>query len=570
MKQSNSNDSHNGSGMTRRRFLGTTAGGSAALMTGGLASLLRTPALAKPHPTNPHTINFIEKTIPELEALLASGQLTSRELVHAYLQRIADLNPVLHAVIEVNPQAVAIAAHLDNERRRGLIRGPLHGIPILVKDNIATDDRMQTTAGSLAIYGSRVPADAVIIQRLRAAGAIILGKTNLGEWANFRGFISDYLTIGWSARGGATLNAYDLNYTSWGSSSGSAAAAAANMCAAAIGTETDGSITGPSAVENIVGLKPTLGLVSQAGIIPISHQQDTAGPMARTVTDVAILLGVIQSPFGEVIGHSVPSNYTQFLQRGALNGARIGRDVRFFDYSYYGSGFPGDEETVVFAEHALNVMKSLGATIVDTDTGDVFAYTDDEFTALLFEFKAQINEYLATLTHTRMHTLADLIEFNIEHCPAELVYYGQEIFELAESTSGDLTDPVYVAARTHARNAARSGIDNALARDNLDAIVAPHLTNSTGPAVAGYPDLSIPVGIRSNGRPAGMLIYSTFLHEPQLIGFGYDLEQALHPRRQPQLLGPIPTIPTADLCDNLPKKPHVFKGKAHLPHGRIF
>jgi amidase len=169
-----------------------------------------------------------------------------------------------------------------------------------------------------------------------------------------------------------------------------------------------------------------------------------------------------------------------------------------------------------------------------------------------------------------MHTLADLIEFNIEHCPAELVYYGQEIFELAESTSGDLTDPVYVAARTHARNAARSGIDNALARDNLDAIVAPHLTNSTGPAVAGYPDLSIPVGIRSNGRPAGMLIYSTFLHEPQLIGFGYDLEQALHPRRQPQLLGPIPTIPTADLCDNLPKKPHVFKGKAHLPHGRIF
>ena len=565
MNEQKPNESNGRSHITRRKFLGTTAAGSAALMTGGLASLFRTSAsAAKPG------ASFVEKTIPQLQALLASGQLTSRELVHGYLRRIADLNPLLHAVIETNPQAVAIAAHLDNERRAGHVRGPLHGIPILVKDNIATDDNMQTTAGSLAIYGSRVPADAVIIQRLRAAGAIILGKTNLGEWANFRGFISDYLTIGWSARGGATLNAYDLNYTSWGSSSGSATAAAANMCAAAIGTETDGSITGPSAVENIVGLKPTLGLVSQAGIIPISHQQDTAGPMARTVTDVAILLGVIQSPFGEVIGHSVPSNYTQFLQRGALNGARIGRDVRFFDYSYYGSGFPGDEETVAFAEHALNVMKSLGATIVDTDTGDVFAYTDDEFTALLFEFKAQINEYLATLTHTRMHTLADLIEFNIEHCPAELVYYGQEIFELAESTSGDLTDPVYVAARTHARNAARSGIDNALARDNLDAIVAPHLTNSTGPAVAGYPNLSMPVGIRSNGRPAGILIYSTFLHEPQLIGFGYDLEQALHPRRQPRLLGPIPTIPTADLCDNLPKKPHVFKGKTHLPHGRIF
>jgi amidase len=323
-------------------------------------------------------------------------------------------------------------------------------------------------------------------------------------------------------------------------------------------------------VENIVGLKPTLGLVSQDGIIPISHQQDTAGPIARTVTDVAILLGIIQSPFGEVIGHSVPADYTQSLQPGALNGARIGRDIRFFDYSYYGSGFPGDEETVAFAEDALDVMESLGATIVDTDTGDVFAYTDDETTALLFEFKVQIQEYLATLTHTDMRTLADLIAFNIAHCPAELVYYGQELFELAESTSGDLTDPVYVAARMHARNTARAGIDNALAAQNLDAIVAPHLTNSTGPAVAGYPNLSMPVGIRSNGRPAGMLMYSTFLHEPQLIGFGYALEQALHPRQQPQLLGPVPTIPTADLCNDLPKKPHVFTGKAHLPHGRIF
>jgi amidase len=311
-------------------------------------------------------------------------------------------------------------------------------------------------------------------------------------------------------------------------------------------------------------------LVSQDGIIPISHQQDTAGPIARTVTDVAILLGVIQSPFGEVVGQSVPADYTQFLQPGALNGARIGRDIRFFDYNYYGSGFPGDEETVTFAQHALDVMESLGATIVDTDTGDVFAYTDDETTALLFEFKAQIQEYLATLTHTDMRTLADLIAFNTAHCPEELVYYGQELFELAESTSGDLTDPVYVAARTHARNTARAGIDNALTAQSLDAIVAPHLTNSTGPAVSGYPNLSMPVGIRSNGRPAGMLIYSTFLHEPQLIGFGYALEQALHPRQEPQLIGPIPTIPPADLCSGLPKKPHVFTGKAHLPHGRIF
>jgi amidase len=249
---------------------------------------------------------------------------------------------------------------------------------------------------------------------------------------------------------------------------------------------------------------------------------------------------------------------------------RIGRDVRYFDYSYYGSGTPGDEETVAFAEHALDVMRSLGATIVDTDTGDVFAYTDDEFTALLFEFKAQIAQYLATLTHTNMRTLSDLIAFNNAHCAQELVYYGQEIFELANSTSGDLNDPTYVAARSHATNTARAGIDGAMARDHLDAIVAPHLTNSTGPAVAGYPNISLPIGVRSSGKPVGLLIYSTFLHEPQLIGFAYDLEQALNARVQPQFLSsPVP-VPNAGLCNGLPKKPKKFKGKAHLPHGRNF
>jgi amidase len=556
----NSSESH---GVTRRSFLGTTAAGSAALLTGGVTSLFRTDASAAKIPDS----LFVEATIPQLQALMAAGHLTSRQLVIGYLSRIAEHNPLLHAVIETNSNAVAIAAGLDNERRAGHVRGPLHGIPLLVKDNIATDDNMQTTAGSLALYGSRVPADAVIIQQLRAAGAVILGKANLGEWANFRGFDNVYpLAVGWSARGGNTINAYDLSYTSWGSSSGSGAGAAANLCAAAIGTETDGSITGPSAVENIVGLKPTLGLVSQDGIVPISHQQDTAGPMGRTVTDIAILLGVLQSPFGEVIGHAVPGDYTQFLQRGALQGKRIGRDVRYFDYSYYGSGIPGDEETVAFANHALDVMHGLGATIVDTDTGDVFAYTDDEFTALLFEFKVQIAQYLQTLSRTNMRTLADLIAFNNAHCPQELVYYGQEIFELAQSTSGDLNDPTYVAARNHATNTARAGIDGAMARDHLDAIVAPHLTNSTGPAVAGYPNLSMPVGIRSSGRPAGMLMYSTFLHEPQLIGFGYDLEQALNARQQPQFLGAIVPVPNAGLCNT----PHQPQGKAHLPHGRIF
>ena len=551
--------------ITRRSFLGTAVAGGAALMTGGLASLFKSAAAAA------GGFPFVEANIPQLQAAMASGELSSRALTMGYLQRIQSFNPTLHAVIEVNPNAISIASGLDNERRKGMVRGPLHGIPVLVKDNIATLDNMQTTAGSLALVNSSVPGDSVVAAQLRAAGAVILGKSNLGEWANFRGSDIAYpLAVGWSARGGDTINPYVLSYTSWGSSSGSGAGAAANLCAVAVGTETDGSITGPSAVENIFGLKPTLGLVSQDGIIPISHQQDSAGPMGRTVTDVAILLGVLQSPFGSVVGHSLPSDYTQFLRRGALNGVRIGRDVRYFDYSYYGSGIPGDEETVAFAEKALDVMHSLGATIVDTDTGDVFAYTNDEFTALLFEFKVQIAQYLATLTHTNMRTLADLIAFDISHCPAELVYYGQDIFELAESTSGDLSDPTYVAARTHATSTAQAGIDDAMARDNLDAIVAPHLTNSTGPAVAGYPNFSMPVGIRASGRPAGMLMYSTFLHEAQLIGFAYDLEQELQARAQPQFLGSIVPVPNAGLCEGLPKKPHIFTGKAHLPHGRIF
>lgn len=547
---------------TRRRFLATTAGGAAAALTGGMVPFLERTASAA------GGFSFVEATIPQLQSAMAAGQLSSKDLTMGYLQRIQSLNPTLHAVIEVNPNAVSIAAGLDNERRKGVVRGPLHGIPILLKDNIATADNMQTTAGSLAIYNAQVPGDSVVAAQLRAAGAVLLGKANLGEWANFRGSDIAYpQAVGWSARGGNTLNAYDLSYTSWGSSSGSAAGAAANLCSVAVGTETDGSITGPSAVENIFGLKPTLGLISQNGIVPISHQQDTAGPMGRSVTDVAILLGVLQSPFGSVVGHSLPADYTTFLKRGSLNGTRIGRDVRFFDYSYFGSGIPGDEETVAFAENALNVMQSLGATIVDTDTGDAFAFTDDEFTALLVEFKAQIAQYLATLTHTNMHTLADLIAFNTAHCPTELVYYGQDVFEAAQATSGDLSDPAYVAARAHATNTARAGIDGAMSRDRLDAIVAPHLTNSTGPAVAGYPNFSMPVGIRTSGRPAGMLMYSTFLHEPQLIGFAYDLEQALQARRQPQFLGsPVP-IPNAELCVGLSK---VFSGQAHLPHGRIF
>jgi amidase len=553
--------------ITRRKFLGTTAMGSAALLTGGLTSLLRQSASAL------ENLDFLERTIPELQAKMASGEFTSAQLVRAYLDRIHSLNPLLHSVIQTNPDAVQIAVDLDNERRNGHVRSPLHGIPVLVKDNVATDDQMQTTAGSLALVGSNVPGDAVIIRRLRNAGAVILGKANLGEWANFRGNINVYpLAVGWSARGGNTINAYNLGYTSWGSSSGSANGVAANLCSVAVGTETDGSITGPSSVECIVGLKPTLGLVSQQGIIPISHQQDTAGPMGRSVTDVAILLNALRSPFGRVFGQPLPIDYTQFLQRGALQGARIGRDVRFFDYSYFGSGIPGDHSTVGFAEHALQVMEDLGATIVDCDTGDVFEYTDDEFTALLYEFKAQIAQYLATLTNTDMRTLADLIRFNQVHCRQELVYYGQEVFEAAEQTNGYPTNPMYVHARTRAQFLARRGIDNALTTHNLDAIVAPHLTNSTGPAVSGYPNLSLPVGIRRpTGRPAAMLMYSTFLREPKLIGLAYDLEQRMQVRRQPEFRGSVIPVPNADLCDNRTEQPQVFPGTAKMPaHGRIW
>src|SRR5438046_1775046 len=538
--------------IARRGFLGTTAAGSAALLTGGLAALFKERALGG------SSFPFVEATIPQLQAAMTNGQLTSRDLVLGYLKLMQSLNPTLHAVIETNPNAVSIAAGLDNERRAGHVRGPLHGIPLLVKDNIATADNMQTTAGSLAIYGSQVTADARLIQKLRAAGAIILGKANLGEWANFRDDEAETypLAVGWSARGGSTNNAYDLSYTSWGSSSGSGAGAAANLCAAAVGTDTDGSITVPSAVENIFGLKPTLGLISQDGIVPISHQQDTAGPMARSVTDVAILLGIMQSP---------QTDYTPLLQRGALQGKRIGRDVRFFDYSYYGSGIPGDELTVAFANNALSVMQSLGARIVDTDTGDVFAYNGDEFTALLYEFRAQIGDYLQSLSKTDMRTLADLIAFNNAHCPQELVYYDQDVFLAAEQFVGYPNDPNYIAARSHATSTARAGIDNAMTSQNLDPIVAPHLTNSTGPAGAGYPNFSMPVRIRSAGRPAGMLMYSTAFHEAQLIAMAYDLEQALNARQQPQLLGAITPIPNGGFCSG-----HQPQGKAHLPHGRIF
>jgi amidase len=546
--------------MDRRNFLRLGAAAGAGLLYSGWPRLSR--AIPQPQISLPsENASWIERSIPQLQALMSSGALTSRELTLGYMQRIDGLSPLLHAVIETNPNAVAIAAQLDTERRGGRLRGHLHGVPILVKDSIATDDNMQTTAGSLALLNSRVPGDALLVNKLRAAGAVILGKANLSEWAGFRGFAP---FNGWSARGGFSRNPYKLDFDPCGSSSGSAVAAAANLCAAAVGVETDGSIVCPAGNNLVVGLKPTLGLVPQDGIIPIAHSQDTAGPMARSVTDVAILLSALQSPFGPVVGHSVPSNYTLFLQRGALKGARIGIDQRYFT-----TDFGGEPDLVAVVNNiAIPALTSLGATVTPTDTGNLFNYMDAEITVLLTEFKAQIAQYLAALGHTQIRTLADLIAFDIAHCPQEMKYFGQEIFELSEATSGDLNDPTYLAARQFCLQLTRAeGIDMALAKDNLDAIIAPSYSFATSPAaVAGYPDIAVPVGLTPDGKPVGIWMYSTFLDEPKLLGFAYDLEQELKPRRTPQFLSSVPPLPPdAGICDTLPK---TSQNQAGLPHLR--
>jgi amidase len=542
-----------GSHVTRRTFLKAGLVGGSALAVGQIPFLEQSVRAA------PATEKWVEASIPELQRLMSSGELTSRELTLGYLRRIRALNPLLGAVIQTNPNSVSLAAGLDSERRAGRSRGPLHGIPVLLKDNIATDDRTQTTAGSFALVNSRVPEDAPIVSRLRAAGAVILGKANLSEWANFRGFAP---FNGWSGRGGFTRDPYLLSFDPCGSSSGSAAAPAANLCAGAVGTETDGSVVCPSGNNLVVGLKPTLGLLSQDGIIPIGHSQDTAGPIARTVADVAVLLGAMQTPFGPVAGRSVPSDYTRFLRRGALRGTRIGVDRRYFTPEY-----GGESDLIRVAEQGMDAMAGLGATLVETDTGDQFDYFDAEFLVLLTEFKVQVAQYLRGLRHTSMRTLADLIAFNIAHCSEEMKYFGQELFELSESTSGDLSDPDYLAARALCvRLTRREGIDGAMKRDDLDAIVAPTYSFASSPAaVAGYPNISIPVGLTRRGKPAGLWMYAGFLEEPKLLGFAFDLEQEIQPRREPGFRGAVPPEPPdAGICAALPSGPRVSRGTVHL------
>jgi amidase len=548
-------DSGTRHGISRRAFLGATATGGAAVAAGGW-SVLAQAAAAAGKPSYGEDAIWFEKSIPELQRLMASHRLSSHQLTRAYIRRIAELNPLLHAVIETDhTTAIATAARLDAERRRGHVRGPLHGIPVLVKDNIATKGRMETTAGSLALVGSEVPADAPLVAALKRAGAVVFGKANLSEWANFRGIppdgfdFSKYYLNGWSARGGFTRDPYNLAFDPCGSSSGSAVAPAANLCAAAVGTETDGSIVCPAGNNLVVGIKPTLGLISQQGIIPIAHSQDTAGPMTRTVTDAAIMLNALRTPFGPVLGHALPADYTAFLTRGALNGARIGFNRRMWE-----APLAPDDGIIAVGLQGIDAMEAAGADIVDTDTGDPLAIFDPEFTVLLYEFKGDIAAYLATLSNTSMRTLSDLIAFNRAHCAQEMKYFGQELFEISDSLSGNLTDAAYVAARAESlRLAGADGIDAAMARDHLDAIVAPSYSwGSTPPAVAGYPDIAVPIGLTSDGRPAGVEMFAGFLQEPKLIALAYDLEQEVQPRRSaPRYLGTPPTPPDAGICTAL-------------------
>jgi amidase len=491
-----------------------------------------------------------EVTTAQLQQRMSSGRETSRSLVEKYLARIDELDrrgPALRSVLEINPDARSIADALDAERRAGHMRGPLHGIPVLIKDNIATADRMLTSAGSLALAGAPATADAFIVERLRAAGAVILGKTNLSEWANFR---STHSSSGWSGRGGQTKNPYALDRNPSGSSSGSGVAVAANLVTIAVGTETDGSIVSPSNVNSLVGIKPTLGLVSRFGIVPIAHSQDTAGPMARTVEDAAILLGTLAGtdPRDTATATSDTKgrrDYTKSLVRDGLRGARIGvvRN-RLFGYSTV---------TDALAEQAIADMKRAGAVIVDpANIPTLGKFDDSEFDVLQYEFKADLNTYLASLGPAApVHSLLDVITFNDAHRVEELPHFGQEIMVTSQKKA-PLTDAKYRSELANNRRLAGAlGIDATMKAYRLDALVAPtggpawliDLVNgdggtasapgpSTVTSVAGYPHVTVPMGFAS-GLPVGISFFGRAWSEPTLIKLAYSYEQATKHRRPP-------------------------------------
>ena len=477
---------------------------------------------------------------------MKSGEETAVSLTKKYLRRIEETNlrgPTLRAVLEVNPDALEIARSLDREHKANGARGPLHGIPVLIKDNIDTHDRMMTTAGSLALLGSISPRDSFVAQKLREAGAVILGKANLSEWANFRG---EHPSSGWSGRGGQTNNPYVLDRNPSGSSSGSAVGVSANLCAVAIGTETDGSIVSPCAVCGVVGIKPTVGLVSRSGIIPISRSQDTAGPMGRTVTDAAILLGAMTGfdPRDDATQASrgkTHQDYTQFLDPNGLRGARLGVARKYFDSAGV---------SAKLLEAALEELKRMGATLVDpVDDPALDRFGDAENTVLHYEFKAGINAYLASLgPGASAHTLQDLIEFNERNHEKELRYFGQEEFLRAQE-KGPLTDKAYLDALEKCRRLSRGeGIDAVMDKHQLDAIVAPsggpagvtdlvygdrYVGGSSSPAaVAGYPNITVPAG-DVQGLPFGLSFFGRAWSEAVLIKIAFGFEQAIKIRKSP-------------------------------------
>ena len=490
-----------------------------------------------------------EATIPQLQKSMENGEWTSQKLVAYYLERIDKIDrrgPRINSIIELNPDALAIASALDEERKSRGPRGPLHGVPILIKDNIDTADRMKTSAGSLALAESVPTQDSYVARRLREAGAVLLGKTNLSEWANFR---STHSTSGWSARGGQTRNPYALDRNPCGSSSGSGAAVSANLCAAAVGTETDGSIVCPSSTNGIVGIKPTLGLVSRAGIVPIAHSQDTAGPMARTVGDAAIILGALAgSDPGDratsVRPATLPRDYTQFLDPHGLKGSRIGVAREFFGFS---------DKVDKIMEAALQEMRSAGAVVVDLPPVlKAGRYEETELEVMLYEFKADLTAYLARLgPDVRTRTLKDLIDFNERNREREMPYFGQELFIRSEA-KGPLTSAAYRRALSRNLRLSRTeGINAAVSRYRLDALVAPtggpacvtdlvngdHFSGgcSTPAAVAGYPHITVPAGYVF-GLPVGISFFGGAFSEPGLIRLSGAFAEATRQRKPPHFL----------------------------------